>query len=68
MFVGAVVIHDHVQADPGVCLGDLFHEVQELFVAVPVVAAVGDLAGGDLEGGKQGGGAVAGVVVGGLLR
>jgi hypothetical protein len=36
-------------------------------VAVPVNAAVGDLAGGHLQGGKQRGGAVAEVVVGAPL-
>ena len=53
---------------PRVGLGDLLEEAQELLVAVPRVAGVGDLAGGDLQRGEQGGGAVADVVVGLLLR
>jgi hypothetical protein len=43
-------------------------EVEELGLAVPVVALVDDRTGGDLERGEQRGRAVAAVVVGRLLR
>ena len=67
VLVGVVVVEHDVQPAARVGLGDELEEVQELGLAVAVVAAVGDLAGGDFQGGKQGGGAVALVVVGGLL-
>ncbi len=46
---------------------DFLEEAQELLVAVPRVAGIGDLAGGDVQGGEQRGGAVAAVVVAGAL-
>ena len=67
VLVGGVVVHHDVQLAARVGLGDLLEEAQELVVAVPRVAGVGDLAGRDLQGGEQGGGAVPLVVVGGLL-
>jgi len=67
VFVGGVVVGDHVQADPGVGLGHQLEEVQELGVGVPVIAGVGHCAGGDLQRREQARSAVAGVVVGGLL-
>ena len=66
VLVRGVVVAHHVQLAARVFLGDLLEELQELGVAVPVVAGVGDLAGGDFQGGEQRGGAVAHVVVGGL--
>jgi len=63
--VGAVVVADDVQLHPGVGLGDLFEEGQELFVGVSLIAGVrADSAGRDLQRGEQGGGAVTDVVVG----
>ena len=64
VLVGGVVVADHVQLDAGVGGGDLLEELQELLVAVPGVAGVGDLAGGDVQGGEQAGDAVPDVVVG----
>ena len=46
VFVGVVVVHHDVQLAPRVGLGDLLQEVQELGLAVPVVALVDHLAGG----------------------
>src|SRR5680860_1812613 len=65
--MGAVVVDDDVELSARVGPRDLFEEVEELLVAVALVAGVGDPAGGDLEGREQGGGAVARVVVGGAL-
>ena len=62
MFVGGVVVHHHVQLPARIGGGDLFQEVQELLVAVPLGAGVGDLAGGHLQRGEQRGGAVPDVV------
>ena len=67
VFVGGVVVGHDVQLDPGVGLGDLLEEGQELGVGVPLVAGIGDLAGGDLQGREQAGSAVPDVVAGGLL-
>src|SRR2546430_4118707 len=62
------VVTHHVQLDPGVGLGYLLEEGQELAVAVPWVAGIrGDPPGGDLQGSEQGGGAVTLVVVGTAL-
>jgi hypothetical protein len=68
MFVGGVVVAHEVQLRLGAGLGDLFEEAQELLVAMPGVAGVGDLAGGDLQRGEQRGDAVAEVVIGLALR
>src|SRR4051812_10878706 len=51
----------------GIGDGDLLEEGQELLVAMPVGAGLGDLAGGHLEGGEQRGGAVPDVVEAGRL-
>ena len=67
VLVGVVVVEHDVQPAARVGLRDQFEEVQELGLAVTLVAAVGDLAGGDLQRGEQRRGAVALVVVGGLL-
>lgn len=58
MLVGSVVVADHTQLLPCVCLGDLLEASQEFLVAVPGITRVDDLAGGDLECGEQGGLAV----------
>ena len=68
VLVRVVIVRDNTQALPGVGAGDAFHEVQELGLAVPVVALIGDLPGGDLQCREQRRGAVALVVMGGLLR
>jgi len=68
VFVGVVVVQYDVQLPARVGGGDLLEEVEELGLAVPVVALVGHLAGSDLECGEQGGGAVALVVVSRSLR
>src|SRR3954447_5853027 len=65
--LGQVVDHD-VQLAAGIGGGDLLEEGQELLVAVPVGAGLGDLAGGHLEGGEQRGGAVPDVIEAGRLR
>jgi hypothetical protein len=49
VLVGVVVVEHHVQLAAGVGLRDLFHEREELGLAVTFVAAVGDPLGGDLE-------------------
>ena len=67
VFVGGVVVGDHVQAHLGVGLGYQLEEVQELGVGVALVAGVGHCAGRDLQCREQARGAVAEVVVGGLL-
>ena len=67
VLVGVVVVEHDVQPAARVGLGDELEEVQELGLAVAVIAAVGDRAGRDLQRGEQRGGAVALVVVGGLL-
>ena len=59
MLVRAVVVADDVQLDARVGLRDEFEEVQELDVGVPVVAAVGDLAGRELQRREQRRGPVA---------
>jgi hypothetical protein len=59
VFVGGVVVTDDMQLLPGVSLGDLFQEAQELLVAVAGIADVGHLASGDLQRGEQRGGGVA---------
>jgi hypothetical protein len=64
VFVGAIVVADHVQLGARVGAGDLFEEVEEFAVAVAGVARVGDLARGDLQRSEQRAGAVADVVVG----
>jgi hypothetical protein len=64
VFVGGAVVADEVQLLPGVGLGELFQEAQELLVAVAGVADVGYFAGGDLQRGEQRGGAMAFVVMG----
>src|SRR6195952_5065243 len=43
MLVGGVVVGDHVQRHPGIGLGDLLEELEELLVAVTLEAGVGDL-------------------------
>jgi len=68
VLVGAVVVDDDVQLPSRVAAGHLLQKVQELLVAVMVVAAVGDLARRHLQGSEQRRRAVADVVVGGLLR
>ncbi len=68
VFVGAVVVAHDVQLAARVGLGDLLEELEELAVAVVLVAGVGDLAGGDLQRGEQRGGAVTDVVVGAPCR
>ena len=47
VLVGGVVVGHHVQLHARAGLGDLLEEPQELSVAVPVVAGVGDLPGGE---------------------
>jgi hypothetical protein len=64
VLVGGVVVHHHMQLPTRVCPGDQLEERQELLVAVPRVALVGDPPGGHLQRGKQRRGAVAGVVMG----
>lgn len=49
LLVGVVVIGHHTQPLSRVGAGDALHEVEELRLPVPVVAAVGDLPGGDLQ-------------------
>jgi len=68
MLVRAVVVDDDVQLATRVGTGDFLQKVQELLVAMPVVAAVGDLARGHLQSSKERRRAVADVVVGGFLR
>jgi hypothetical protein len=65
--VGGVVVHHHLQRPARGGRGDQLEEGQELAVAMPRLAGVGDAAGGHLQGGEQGGGAVAEVVVGAPL-
>ena len=48
MFVGAGVVEHDVNPASRVGLGDEFEEVQELGLAVTVLAAVGDRSRGDL--------------------
>jgi hypothetical protein len=48
VLVGVVVVQHDVELATWVGLGDLLEEVEELGLAVPVVALVGHLAGGDL--------------------
>jgi len=48
VLVGGVVVDDEVQLDPGVGLGELLEEGEELLVAVARVAGVDDVASGDL--------------------
>src|SRR6476620_10505721 len=67
VFVRVVVVADDVQAATRVGPGHDLEEAEELGLAVPLIAAVGDRAGGDLQGGEQGRGAVALVVVGSFL-
>ena len=64
VLVGGVVVADHAQFGAGVGGGDLLEEAQELLVAVPGVAGVGDRPGGDLQGCEQAGDSAPGVVVG----
>jgi len=68
VLVRRVVVADHVQLDPGVGLGDLLEEGEELDVGVLLEAPVGHQPGRDLERREEGRGAVALVVVGLLLR
>ena len=58
VFVRVVVVADDVQAATRVGPGHDLEETEELGLAVPLIAAVGDRAGGDLQGGEQGRGAV----------
>jgi hypothetical protein len=67
VLVGGVVVQDHMQPPPRVGLGDELEEVQELAVAVPWLAGVGDRAGGHLQRREQRGRAVPEVVVGAPL-
>ena len=55
---GVVVAH-HPQLAAGAGGGHLLQEPQELAVAVPRVAGIGDRAGGYLQGGEQCSGAMA---------
>jgi phage head maturation protease len=48
VLVGVVVVEHDVQLAARVRAGDAFEEVEELGLAVAVIAAVGDLAGRDL--------------------
>src|ERR1700678_1964437 len=64
MLAGGVVTGHDVQLPARVGPRDLAEEPQELLVAVPGAASVGDLAGGDFQGGEQRGGAVPDVVTG----
>ena len=68
MLVGGIVVDYQVQPATRVGLRDLLEELEELLVAVPRVAGVGDSPGSNLQGREQGGGAVTDVVVGLLLR
>jgi hypothetical protein len=68
VLVGVVVVEDDVQLPSGVGSRYATQEVEELGLAVPLVAPVGDLPGGQLEGGEQGGRAVADIVVGRPLK
>jgi hypothetical protein len=67
VLVGGVVVQDHMQPPPRVGLGDELEEVQELAVAVPWLAGVGDRAGGHLQRREQRGRVVPEVVVGAPL-
>jgi hypothetical protein len=62
-----VVVEHDVQPAARVGVRDAFEEIEELGLAVSVIAAVGDRAGRDLQSGEQRGGAVALVAVGGSL-
>ena len=64
VLVGGVVVHHHMQRPARVGLGDQLEEGQELAVAMPRLAGVGDAAGGHLQGREQRGGAVVQVVMG----
>src|SRR5512135_1077932 len=68
VLVGAVVVTHHLQRHPWVGAGELAEEGQELLVAVPLVAGVGDLPGGHVQRRKQRRGAVSDVVVAALFR
>ena len=68
VLVGGVVIDHHVQLPARIGGGHLLEKAQELLMAVPLGAGVGDPPGGHLEGGEQRGGAVADVVEGLPLR
>ena len=67
VLVGVVVVEHDVQSPPRVGLGDELEEIEELGLAVAVIAAVSHRASRDLKRGEQAGGAVALVVMGGLL-
>lgn len=58
VFVGVVVVEHDVQSPARVGARDELEEVQELGLAVPVIAAVGDLPGRDLQRGEKGRGPV----------
>jgi hypothetical protein len=68
MRVGGQVVDHHVQLAARIGTGDLAQEGQELLMAVPLGAGLGDLAGGHLQRGEQRGGAVPDVVRAGGLR
>jgi hypothetical protein len=64
VLVRGVIVHHQVQLLAGAGAGDLAQEDQELLVAVPVLAAGGDLAGGDVQRREQGRGPVPAIVMG----
>src|SRR3712207_6839427 len=68
MLVGGVVVDHHVQPPARIGGGHLPEKREELLVAVPLGAGVGDPSGGDLQRGEQRGGAVPDVVEGLPLR
>jgi hypothetical protein len=51
--VGVAVVEHHVQLPSGVSPRHALEEVEELGLAVPLVAAVGHPPGGELEGGER---------------
>src|SRR5512135_3850433 len=67
MLVGGVVVDHDVQFAARIGAGDLLEERQELLMAVPVGAGLGNLAGGYFQRGEQGRGAVPEVVEAGRL-
>jgi len=48
-----VVVEHDAEFILGIALRDFFEEIEELGLAVPVVAAVGDFASSDFQGRKQ---------------
>jgi hypothetical protein len=57
VLVGLVVVEHDVQPPSRVGLGEEVEELEELGLAVAVIAAVGHRAGRDLQRGEQGRGA-----------